>query len=134
MNEVVYDLEVEIKHEYKIKMIIETLTRIGIPSGKKELKRTLYQSCHLIKDNGKYYIVHFKELFKKDGKFSSLDDNDIARRNTIAFLLNDWGLLTVKNPIKFSDNVVPLGNILIISHKDKQNWILKQKYMTKGLT
>lgn len=105
--------------------IKETLSRIGI-SSKKE--KTLYQSCHILHKQGKYYIVHFKELFLLDGKFSNFDEEDKARRNTIANLLHEWKLCTLANPNKSKDPVAPLSQIKIISHKEKSEWSLVTKY------
>ncbi len=104
--------------------IRETLTRIGVSSRK---EKKLYQSCHILHKQGRYYIVHFKELFLLDGKVSSLTDNDIQRRNRIAKLLEDWGLLTLVNPIE-EDRLAPLNQIKIIPFSDKENWILESKY------
>lgn len=102
----------------------ETLSRIGVASRK---EKVLYQSCHILHKQGKYYIVHFKELFALDGKQTDLIDNDIERRNTIAKLLSDWGLVKIVD-----DSVVaecaPLSQIKIISYKDKNDWELKAKY------
>ena len=127
------DLEVTVKDLDSIKIINETLTRIGIPSGaKQDTPRKLYQSCHLKELDGKCYIAHFKELFGYDGKPSTITENDYARRNTIAFLLEDWGLLKVKNPEKYAESIVPMNNILIISYKDKNKWDLRPKYFGRG--
>jgi hypothetical protein len=103
----------------------ETLTRIGVAAKKENV---LYQSCHILHKQGKYYIVHFKELFSLDGKPSSIIENDIARRNTIANLLEEWGLLTVVNKEKSKDPIAPLSQIKIISHKEKNDWQLVAKY------
>ena len=100
----------------------ETLTRIGVASRK---DKTLYQSCHILHKQGRYYIVHFKELFALDGKETNLSENDIARRNTIANLLSDWGLVEVKGD---STPTAPLSQIKIISFKEKDEWILETKY------
>ena len=102
----------------------ETLTRIGVASRK---DKVLYQSCHILHKQGRYYIVHFKELFALDGKQAELSDNDLQRRNTIAKLLSDWGLVTILNPDKFSD-IAPLSQIKIIAFKDKHDWDLQTKY------
>lgn len=103
----------------------ETLSRIGIASKK---EKTLYQSCHILHKQGKYYIVHFKELFLLDGKFSDFSDDDKARRNTIANLLHEWQLCDLVNPDKSKDPVAPLSQIKIISHKEKGEWNLVTKY------
>ena len=102
----------------------ETLTRIGVASRK---DNKLYQSCHILHKQGRYFIVHFKELFLLDGKKSNLEENDVARRNTIATLMSDWGLLTVDNKNKLNP-IAPLRQIKIISYKDKGQWELCPKY------
>lgn len=103
----------------------ETLSRIGIASKK---EKTLYQSCHILHKQGKYYIVHFKELFLLDGKFSDFSEDDKARRNTIANLLHEWQLCDLVNPDKSKDPVAPLSQVKIISHKEKGEWNLVTKY------
>jgi len=103
----------------------ETLSRIGIASKK---EKTLYQSCHILHKQGKYYIVHFKELFLLDGKFSDFSEDDKARRNTIANLLHEWQLCDLANPTKSKEPVAPLSQIKIISHKEKSEWNLVAKY------
>lgn len=103
----------------------ETLSRIGIASKK---EKTLYQSCHILHKQGKYYIVHFKELFLLDGKFSDFSEDDKARRNTIANLLHEWQLCDLVTPAKSKDPVAPLSQIKIISHKEKGEWNLVTKY------
>jgi len=102
----------------------ETLTRIGVASRK---EKKLYQSCHILHKQGRYYIVHFKELFALDGKHANLTVNDVQRRNRIVRLLADWGLITVINLDKISD-IAPLNQIKVLSYKDKGDWILEQKY------
>ena len=102
----------------------ETLTRIGVASRK---EKKLYQSCHILHKQGRYYIVHFKELFALDGKHANLTVNDVQRRNRIARLLADWGLITVVNQDKVAD-IAPLNQIKVLSYKDKGDWILEQKY------
>ena len=102
----------------------ETLTRIGIASVK---DKKLFQSCHILHKQGKYYIVHFKELFLLDGKPSNLIENDIQRRNTITTLLSDWGLVTMVKPSQAAD-VAPLRQIKVIPFKEKTNWELCPKY------
>ena len=101
----------------------ETLTRIGVASRK---EKKLYQSCHILHKQGRYFIVHFKELFALDGKDTNLTENDIGRRNRISNLLKDWGLVSI--PKEDVDNMSPLSQIKIISFKDKKNWELKTKY------
>ena len=102
----------------------ETLTRIGVASRK---EKKIYQSCHILHKQGRYFIVHFKELFLLDGKKSNLEENDVARRNTIATLMSDWGLLSIDNKDK-AQPVAPLRQIKIISFKDKDQWELCPKY------
>jgi hypothetical protein len=102
----------------------ETLTRIGVASRK---EKKLYQSCHILHKQGRYYIVHFKELFALDGKHANLTVNDVQRRNRIVRLLADWGLITVLNQDKVSD-IAPLNQIKVLAYKDKGDWILEQKY------
>jgi hypothetical protein len=103
----------------------ETLTRIGISSRK---ERKLYQSCHILHKQGRYAILHFKELFILDGKNDTFSDEDKARRNTIVNLLEEWDLLKVVENEKSQDPVAPLNQIKILSHKEKDNWILEAKY------
>ena len=115
-------LEVGLKEPDDFLKIRETLSRIGVASRK---ERKLYQSCHILHKQGRYYIVHFKELFALDGKQTTLSDNDVARRNTIANLLRDWGLVTIMGS---AEPVAPLSQIKIISFKEKSEWILETKY------
>ena len=117
-------LEVTLNEPDDFLKVRETLTRIGVASRK---DNKLYQSCHILHKQGRYFIVHFKELFLLDGKKSNLEENDVARRNTIATLMSDWGLLSIDN----KDNaqpVAPLRQIKIISFKDKDQWELCPKY------
>tara|TARA_R100001377_G_scaffold19034_1_gene9934 strand:+ start:3799 stop:4212 length:414 start_codon:yes stop_codon:yes gene_type:complete len=114
--------EVTLKEPDDFLKVRETLSRIGVAS-KKEKK--LYQSCHILHKQGKYYIVHFKELFALDGKRTNLSENDIARRNTIVNLLNDWGLVGVADETGPS---APLSQIKIISFREKNDWLLETKY------
>ena len=102
----------------------ETLTRIGVASRK---EKKLYQSCHILHKQGKYYIVHFKELFALDGKYANLTVNDVQRRNRITRLLVDWGLISVMNEESILD-IAPLNQIKVLPYKEKQEWILEQKY------
>jgi hypothetical protein len=102
----------------------ETLTRIGVASRK---EKKLYQSCHILHKQGKYFIVHFKELFALDGKYANLTINDVQRRNRITKLLADWGLITIVKEDSILD-IAPLNQIKVLSYKDKQEWILEQKY------
>ena len=103
----------------------ETLTRIGVASRKDKI---LYQSCHILHKQGRYYIVHFKELFALDGKPTNFSENDQARRNTIANLLSEWGLIALVNPEASSELVVPLNQLKILSFKEKDQWDLTAKY------
>ena len=115
-------VEVKLKQEDDFLKVRETLTRIGVSSRKDKI---LYQSCHILHKQGKYYIVHFKELFALDGKDTNLSENDIARRNTIVKLLSDWGLVTMKGT---PEPIAPLSQIKIISFKEKDEWMLETKY------
>ena len=116
-------LEVGLKEPDDFLKVRETLSRIGVASSK---NKTLFQSCHILHKQGKYYIVHFKELFALDGKDTNISENDIARRNTIANLLTDWGLVKV---IKESNvEAAPLSQIKVISFKEKNEWSLETKY------
>ena len=101
----------------------ETLTRIGVASRK---EKKLYQSCHILHKQGKYFIVHFKELFALDGKKANLSINDVQRRNRIIQLLSDWGLITTVNEDTL--DIAPLNQIKVISYKEKNNWVLETKY------
>jgi hypothetical protein len=103
----------------------ETLSRIGVASKK---DKTLYQSCHILHKQGKYYIVNFKELFLLDGKRSDISDDDIGRRNTIANLLAEWGLIGLVDAQKSAELKAPLSQIKIITHKEKNEWNLVTKY------
>jgi len=102
----------------------ETLTRIGVASRK---EKKIYQSCHILHKQGKYYIVHFKELFALDGKNTNLSLNDVQRRNRIIQLLSDWGLITVVSVDKIAD-LAPLNQIKVLSFKEKNDWTLESKY------
>ena len=115
-------LEVVLKEPDDFLKIRETLSRIGVASRKDKI---LYQSCHVLHKKSKYYIVHFKELFALDGKDTNLSENDIARRNTIAKLLGDWGLVNVKGTL---EPIAPLSQIKIIAFKEKSEWTLETKY------
>jgi len=117
-------LEVTLNEPDDFLKIRETLTRIGVASRK---ERKLYQSCHILHKQGRYFIVHFKELFLLDGKKSNLEESDIARRNTIATLMSDWGLVTLDNAEQ-AQPLSPLRQIKIISFKDKDQWELCPKY------
>ena len=102
----------------------ETLTRIGVASRK---EKKIYQSCHILHKQGRYYLVHFKELFALDGKHANLTSNDVQRRNRIAQLLADWGLVGVVDVVRIQD-IAPLNQIKVLSFKDKGEWILETKY------
>ena len=102
----------------------ETLTRIGVASRK---EKKLYQSCHILHKQGKYYIVHFKELFALDGKHANLTSNDVQRRNRITRLLADWGLISVVKDESVAD-IAPLNQIKVLAYKDKGDWALETKY------
>ena len=102
----------------------ETLTRIGVASRK---EKKIYQSCHILHKQGRYYIVHFKELFALDGKHANLTQNDVQRRNRIIQLLSDWGLITIMNVSKITD-IAPLNQIKVLAYKENHEWILETKY------
>ena len=102
----------------------ETLTRIGVASRK---EKKIYQSCHILHKQGRYYLVHFKELFALDGKHANLTLNDVQRRNRIAQLLADWGLVSIVDADKIQD-IAPLNQIKVLAFRDKQEWILETKY------
>ena len=102
----------------------ETLTRIGVASRK---EKKLYQSCHILHKQGRYYLVHFKELFALDGKHANLTVNDVQRHNRITQLLADWGLIEIVN-VDFISDIAPLNQIKVLSYKDKGDWILESKY------
>jgi hypothetical protein len=118
-------IEVSLNEQDDFLKVRETLTRIGVSSRK---ERVLYQSCHILHKQGRYYIVHFKELFALDGKPSNITENDIQRRNAIANLLEEWGLVKILNPRLLEDNIAPLHQIKIISFKEKDDWELIAKY------
>ena len=118
-------LEVKIAEEEDFLKIKETLTRIGVASRK---EKKLYQSCHILHKRGKYYIVHFKELFLLDGKTSDFTDEDKGRRNTIANLLDEWGLITIVNKEQHQEPRAALNQIKVLPHKEKADWLLESKY------
>ena len=118
-------LEIELKEQDDFLKVRETITRIGVSSRK---EKVLYQSCHILHKQGRYYLVHFKELFLLDNKPSNLSENDIQRRNAIADLLEEWGLLQILNPARMEDNIAPIHQIKIISFKEKDEWELITKY------
>ena len=115
-------LEIGLKEPDDFLKVRETLSRIGVASRK---ERKLYQSCHILHKQGRYYIVHFKELFALDGKETNLSENDIARRNTVANLLKEWGLVDV---LGNTENVAPLSQIKVLSYREKDEWTLETKY------
>ncbi len=118
-------VEVRLPKPDDFKIIIETLSRIGVASRK---EKTLYQSCHILHKQGKYYVVHFKEMFLLDGKSSSFTEEDKARRNTITKLLAEWKLVEIINPSQIEEPLAPLSQIKIIPHKEKDEWNLVTKY------
>ena len=118
-------VEVRLPDPQAVLKVKETLTRIGVASKKDQ---TLYQSCHILHKQGHYYLVHFKEMFMLDGKATDFSEEDRGRRNTIANLLTEWGLVTLVDPNKSKDPLTPLNRIKIISYQDKSNWNLVQKY------
>jgi len=117
-------LEVQLKEPDDFLKVRETLTRIGVASRK---DKKLFQSCHILHKQGRYFIVHFKELFALDGKEANLTENDIERRNTIAQLLGDWGLIAIVNA-SVAENKAPLSQIKVLSFKEKGEWDLQAKY------
>ena len=117
-------IEVTLNEPDDFLKVRETLTRIGVASRKEKI---IYQSCHILHKQGKYYIVHFKELFALDGKKTNLSLNDIQRRNRIVQLLSDWGLITVSKLESIAD-VAPLNQIKVLAFKEKDEWTLESKY------
>ena len=118
-------VEIKLKKEDDFLKVKETLTRIGVASKK---DKTLYQSCHILHKQGRYYIVHFKELFALDGKPSNFSEGDIARRNTIVNLLKEWGLIEIVNATSTESPVSPISQIKVLPHKEKNDWELVAKY------
>jgi hypothetical protein len=126
MNELLEKLiEVKIAEEEDFLKVKETLTRIGVASRK---EKKLYQSCHIFHKQGVYYIVHFKEMFSIDGKPSNFSEEDMGRRNKIAELLQDWGLLKVVDQERIKEPLASMSQIKIINHKEKNEWTLEAKY------
>ena len=117
-------VEITLKEPDDFLKVRETLTRIGVASRK---EKKVYQSCHILHKQGRYFLVHFKELFALDGKRANLFRNDVQRRNRIAQLLSDWGLVTVVDAEKIADSA-PLSQIKVLSYKDKGEWTLESKY------
>ena len=118
-------VEVQLKESDDFLKVKETLTRIGIAAKKDNV---LFQSCHILHKQGRYYIVHFKELFALDGKPTNFSDEDKARRNTIVKLLAEWGLVDVVNKDTYTEPQAPLSQIKVITHKNKDEWTLEPKY------
>ena len=118
-------VEVTLKEQDDFLKVRETLTRIGVASKK---DKTLFQSCHILHKRGQYYVVHFKELFALDGKPTDFTENDLGRRNTIANLLEEWGLIEIAKPSQAKEVVAPLSQIKIISYKERDDWNLTTKY------
>lgn len=125
MNIIESLVEVELPSQDSFLKVKETLTRIGVASKKDKI---LYQSCHILHKQGKYYIVHFKELFILDGKANELADEDRARRNTIVNLLEEWNLVKTVKPEVVQDPVAPLSQVKVLPHKEKNEWTLTAKY------
>ena len=117
-------IEISLNEPDDFLKVRETLTRIGVASRK---EKKIYQSCHILHKQGRYFIVHFKELFALDGKHANLTMNDVQRRNRIVQLLADWGLISINNAGKIQD-IAPLNQIKVLSYKDKGDWILETKY------
>mgnify|MGYP003343371233 FL=1 len=117
-------LEIRLVNPDDFLKVRETLTRIGVASRKDQI---LYQSCHILHKQGRYFIVHFKELFALDGKHADLTDNDLQRRNTVAHLLEDWGLVEILNP-DVCEDTAPLSQIKVLSFEEKNDWNLVKKY------
>ena len=130
MTEPIYDwsqdkmVEIFLSEPDDFMKVRETLTRIGVASRK---EKKLYQSCHILHKQGRYFIVHFKELFALDGKNTNLTINDVQRRNRIIKLISDWGLVEVSSEDEIAD-IAPLNQIKVLAYKDKPDWVLEQKY------
>lgn len=118
-------VEIKLNDDDDFLKVRETLTRIGVASRK---DRTLYQSCHILHKQGRYFIVHFKELFALDGKPTDFEDADIGRRNAIANLLAEWGLIELLEPEKSKDPIAPISQIKVLPFKEKDQWTLTPKY------
>ena len=126
LDQITKDLvEITFPHKDDFLKIRETLSRIGVASRKEQ---ELFQSCHILHKRGKYYIVHFKELFQLDGKPTNFDESDVARRNTVVDLLKQWNLLSVVNPSLIEEPKAPLSQIKVIPFKEKSQWKLTTKY------
>ena len=124
MGSTTFGVKIELKDPESFLLVKETLTRIGVASNK---TKTLYQSAHILHKQGSYYICHFKELFKLDGKPSDISEDDLHRRNLIAKLLSDWNLLTI-NDLTDVANMASLSSVKVLSFKDKDSWTLTSKY------
>ena len=120
-----YGVRIDLNDQDSFLKIRETLTRIGIASKK---EKTIYPSCYILHKRGEYAILHFKELFALDGKNTDICENDIARRNTITLLLQDWELLKIADDKEIKNNVVDMGQIKILTHKEKDDWNISHKY------
>lgn len=120
-----YGIPVVLKDEESFSIVKETLSRIGVASKK---EKVLWPSCHLLHKRGYYHIMHFKEMFLLDGRPSDLSENDIARRNTIALLLEDWGLCKIQDKQTITEKVVDMNQIKVLNHKEKIDWEIKPKY------
>ena len=118
-------VEIKLNNDDDFLKVRETLTRIGVASRK---DRTLYQSCHILHKQGRYFLVHFKELFGLDGKPTNFADDDVARRNTIANLLAEWGLISLVDPNKSTDPIANISQIKVLPFKEKDEWTLTPKY------
>ena len=118
-------VEILLKNPEDFLKVRETLTRIGVASKKDQ---TLYQSCHILHKQRRYFIVHFKELFALDGKPTNFSDDDLCRRNTIINLLAEWDLIELVNPSVTKDRIAPISQIKVLSHKEKSDWTLEAKY------
>jgi len=118
-------VEITLKSNEDFLKVKETLTRIGVASKKEKI---VFQSCHILHKQGKYYLVHFKELFKLDGRPADFDDKDLGRRNTIANLLQEWGLISLVDPARTAEPLTPLSQIKVLSYKEKPDWQLVPKY------
>ena len=118
-------VEVRLGEQDDFLKVKETLTRMGVASRKEQ---TLYQSCHILHKQGKYYIVHFKELFLLDGKPANLSEDDLGRRNVIASLLEEWGLIRIVDAAQVAEPKVPMSHVKILPHKEKNDWSLVSKY------
>lgn len=124
MDEIMVGVKVKLESPDSFLLVKETLTRIGVSSKK---NKTLYQSCHILHKRGEYFVIHFKELFKLDGKPTDISEDDIHRRNLIAHLLQDWGLLTVVNPEQIKDRA-NMNSVKVLAFHEKMDWSLEPKY------